>query len=854
MDLMDAKRDPSKVDPQSTIFRSFRTLGLVTNSVPSALQKRGSNFYLVTSIGRSFQIYDCTHISLVFVGPDLEEEIISLVCVSDFTICGLLSSLVVCNRAKFVCKIEFPLTFGELLLLQVIDDQSVFALSVHGVLLRVNFVTGLCESEMPINLSCVSMIQLPTYRNKQLISLARGGLQLWNVEAKKCIYSFESCNRKSIPIIVLCAAPAIDIVAIGYSDGLISLMNAKSDTVLFSLSIGDGRRVTALAFREFTDDDNDLHLFASADDSGTILIWDLKERRIYSTIAKAHSSSIHTLRFLGSVLLSVASDNSIKQWTILENGPVGTCSLLKQRTGHREPVTFVSFYGETSDGDGFTSLLSGCRDGTLRFSCIERDEKNCELSQHRQGLAANAPPLGSVLQIASCSLRSKQWCDVISSHERDNQVVLWQLDARSVGELRCRSTDKQPVKAATITGCGNFIILGSAGGTVDVFNIQSGQHRRTWVASSRPVVGIAVDARNEVCSIASMDNSITFWNLSSGKKRSSIQVSSSPIATCYRRTCDLFAVAFDDFSIALIDMETERVIRIFEKDTHINRITGLAISSDARMLVSASFDKTIRVWDVVSGCLLSSSECHQIPTSIALSPNDEYLVSSHANEIGVKLWTNSLFYSTTQFDRLAQHLDSLSGLGGSSEPEAAVDEMAAYHLATQTRNRWAVLFNLAAIKNRNRAEQSSEAQAPLSFPATDEGKGKGKNQIALEKTKFPSALLASDWDALREICLQASASAIDFEIRTLSPESEFLLLRQFLKFCWHQLKSRTDVDLIQAYLHVAFNEYSSVLKSSNPMFANILEPLESELNILWDLVSHDLIISQGLLDFHLNKN
>ena len=51
----------------SKIFSPFRVLGNVTDSTPFAIGTLGSTFYAVTSVGRSFQIYDLATLHLLFV-------------------------------------------------------------------------------------------------------------------------------------------------------------------------------------------------------------------------------------------------------------------------------------------------------------------------------------------------------------------------------------------------------------------------------------------------------------------------------------------------------------------------------------------------------------------------------------------------------------------------------------------------------------------------------------------------------------------------------------------------------------------------------------------------------------------
>jgi U3 small nucleolar RNA-associated protein 21 len=175
--------------------------------------------------------------------------------------------------------------------------------------------------------------------------------------------------------------------------------------------------------------------------------------------------------------------------------------LLKFRSGHHAPPHLIRYYG--TDGK---QLLTASRDRTIRLTSVVRDSRSFELSQGaglakkaaRQGLLqADELKLPSVVCLDWSTNRSKDWDDVLTGGQEETVARTWSVLNKRIGNHAFSTVPLEPpkpakgkakasmvlpgtVKSVCITACGNFGLVGSSTGSIQMWNVQSGIRRKTF--------------------------------------------------------------------------------------------------------------------------------------------------------------------------------------------------------------------------------------------------------------------------------------------------------------------------------------------------------------------------------------
>ncbi|CAG8719745.1 6140_t:CDS:2, partial [Acaulospora colombiana] len=267
------------------------------------------------------------------------------------------------------------------------------------------------------------------------------------------------------------------------------------------------------------------------------------------------------------------------------------------------------------------------------------------------------PPITT---LSFSNARSRDWDDVLTGHAEESFARTWSVGNKKLGKFSFSTIDEGSktgaiasrgvVKAVHVTACGNFGLAAGSTGTIQLWSMQSGLKRKSFVLGPAPeevdtrfqlsvggtgkggkgrsVTGLTTDALNKVLVVGTLDGTLNFFNFHSKQLEETQVLPSSIVSLLLHRESNLLAVVCDDLTIRMFDLETRRLVREFSGFK--GRILDIVV---------------IRTFDIPSGQLIDAFRTPSIANSVSFSPTGDFLATSHVDSVGIYLWANRAQYT-----------------------------------------------------------------------------------------------------------------------------------------------------------------------------------------------------------------
>ncbi len=495
-------------------------------------------------------------------------------------------------------------------------------------------------------------------------------MELWDTATGQPVLAFRSGPGSDPPLAFRRDGRQL---AVGHSDGGVTLWDAATGTMVDSLS-GHIGRVNGLAYSP------DGRRLASCGNDETVQIWDIGKGNTHRILA-GHSSLVRAVAFNhdGSWVASAAQDNTVRIWDAATGKLIG---VLRGHGGHVRSVAF------SPDG---RRIASGSDDGTIKLWDARESQPErtfphdnwvpravffpdgstfasaCWDNRIRVWDAATGQPIGVLHEMVRSndmqeageivhSLAISPDGRRIASTNRSGTVRLW--DA-ATGRLLRSLQGHQPRKEAgenyprrtlgvTFHPDGHQVAAAGWDGTVRTWDPETGQQLGLF----RGPRGIAITAvyspDGTRIAAAFTDGTVRVWNLAEGREIRQLPCASDGATSTV--LVNMLAFRPDSRWLAMCSNPADGgpgEVRVFDALTgkpiftlpgHTSQIVAVTFSPDGTRIATASLDLTVKLWETETGQEVCTLRGHTAGVlSVVFCPDGRKIATSSMDGT-VRVW------------------------------------------------------------------------------------------------------------------------------------------------------------------------------------------------------------------------
>lgn len=398
---------------------------------------------------------------------------------------------------------------------------------------------------------------------------------------------------------------------------------------------------------------------------GIVTVWDMRDEST-RTLA-GHQGDVNSVAFSadGTQIVTGGADGTVRLWDVTTGEPVGspTTPFLDER-GNPFAVWSVAL---GLDG----RAAAGYVDGTIRL-WARGELLETPAMAHTDGVYALAYSLdGTVLASGGGDNLVRLWdaatgtalTEPLAGHTNwvmslayspdgslfvtsgiDGTLILWDVSGVELARLDTGHTDY--VRDLAFNADGSLLASASADGTVRLWDMAFGEAIGEPMRGHAGAVWGAAFIDDHQLISGGIDGKVIKWDTTARPPFTQVLATAENgiLSIAYSPDRSRIALAQGDlrslettFPIQILDAQTGEVLLTLSDHTGV--VTAVAYSPDGNRLVSASPDRTLRVWDAQTGALLRTITNDGVSTyaAVAISPDGKTLASG-SDAGAVLLW------------------------------------------------------------------------------------------------------------------------------------------------------------------------------------------------------------------------
>lgn len=410
-------------------------------------------------------------------------------------------------------------------------------------------------------------------------------------------------------------SPDSSMVVTVSADQSMRLWNAQSGAELFNIR-GHDKGIFAAEFSA----DGETILTGSED--GTARLWNAR-RSIEVPTLKADARALRLARFEGnqSEIVTASDDGAVRVWDR---------ETMKIKREIPESVSSISSIDIGQDGK---TALTASGDNSVKVWNLLTGRLERSFPDAGSVEESLLSPDGSFFVI-----RTRGGGASLGNTSGDEMAV-----DISVGGF---------VSALAISPDQRHVLVGTNDGFVRLWSIQD---RALVAALAQSCAGVCPRHGNAVNNVkfsptgeyavsTGYDNTAKIWSVKTGKLLGSVDLGAVPRSVAINPKSDQIAFGFDDGLISRYQfpnlVASQKIGQKSDDDLHQDRVLSLAYGADGSMLLSASQDRTARLWDAKTGANLATLRGHSgYVVSAGFSPDEKWILTASTDGTA-RIWRN----------------------------------------------------------------------------------------------------------------------------------------------------------------------------------------------------------------------
>jgi len=231
--------------------------------------------------------------------------------------------------------------------------------------------------------------------------------------------------------------------------------------------------------------------------------------------------------------------------------------------------------------------------------------------------------------------------DLILSASRDKTIICWRItrDGESYGHAqRSLRGHNHFVSDVVISSDGQFALSGSWDGTLRLWEIATGKTTKRFIGHTKDVLSVAFSSDNRQIVSGSRDRTIKLWNTLGECKYTISDEGHSEWVSCVRfspsTSAPVVVSAGWDKAVKVWNLTTCRLRTSLVGHTgYVNTVT---VSPDGSLSASGGKDGIAMLWDLTEGKRLYVLDAGAIINALVFSPNRYWLTA--ATTTSIKIW------------------------------------------------------------------------------------------------------------------------------------------------------------------------------------------------------------------------